>query len=83
MGMDRYVQLLLMMTKKGVDYHQGGAYIELGGERYMFEGECGIGDIVIYDGSVNHSVGMNPMEPLNLGAFAGRHVALVTLFSSA
>ncbi len=81
MGMDRYVQLLLLLTKKGVDYHEGGAYIELGGERYMFEGECEIGDIVIYDGRVDHGVEeIDPMEPLDLGAFAGRHVALVTLF---
>jgi hypothetical protein len=81
MGMDRYVQLLLLMTKKGVDYHEGGAYIDFDGERYLFESECEIGDIVIYDGRVNHGVEeIDPMEPLDLASFAGRHVALVTLF---
>lgn len=81
MGMERYVQLLLLMSKKGEDYLEGGAYIDLDGRRYLFESECEIGDIVIYDGRVNHGVeDIDPMAPLELGSFAGRHVALVTLF---
>lgn len=81
MGMERYVQLLLLMTKKGVDYHEGGAYIDVEGQRYLFEDECEIGDVVIYDGRVNHGVEeIDPMEPLDMASFAGRHVALVTLF---
>jgi hypothetical protein len=80
-GMERYVQLLLLMTKKGEDYREGGAYIDLDGERYLFESECEIGDIVIYDGRVNHGVEeIDPMEPLELDSFDGRHVAMVTLF---
>ena len=80
-GMDRYVQLLLLLTKKGVDFHEGGAYIDLDGQRYLFESECEIGDVVIYDGRVTHGVEeIDPMEPLDLSSFAGRHVALVTLF---
>jgi hypothetical protein len=81
LGMERYVQLLLLMTKKGVDFHEGGAYIDIDGKRYFFESECEIGDIVIYDGRVNHGVEeIDPLEPLDLSSFAGRHVALVTLF---
>jgi len=81
MGMERYVQLLLLLTKKGVDFHEGGAYIDLDGQRYLFESECEIGDVVIYDGRVNHGVEeIDPMEPLDMSSFAGRHVALVTLF---
>jgi len=81
MGMERYVQLLLLLTKKGVDFHEGGAYIDLDGKRYLFEDECEIGDVVIYDGRVNHGVEeIDPMEPLDMSSFAGRHVALVTLF---
>jgi hypothetical protein len=80
-GLQRYVQLLLLMTKKGLDYHEGGAYIDVDGQRYFFESECEVGDIVIYDGRVNHGVEeIDPMEPLDLASFAGRHVALVTLF---
>jgi hypothetical protein len=81
LGMERYVQLILLMTKKGVDYYEGGAYIDVDGKRYLFESECEIGDVVIYDGRVNHGVEeIDPMEPLDLSSFAGRHVALVTLF---
>lgn len=81
LGLKQYVQLLLLMTKKGVDYHEGGAYIDVGGKRYFFESECELGDIVIYDGRVKHGVEeIDPMEPLDLSSFAGRHVAMVTLF---
>lgn len=81
MGMERYVQLLLLLSKKGEDFHEGGAYIDIEGKRYFFEDECEIGDVVIYDGRVNHGVEeIDPMEPLDLASFAGRHVALVTLF---
>lgn len=81
MGMEQYVQLLLLMTKKGVDYQEGGAYIDVDGERYFFESECEIGDVVVYDGRITHGVEeIDPMEPLDLNSFAGRHVALVTLF---
>jgi len=81
LGLDRYVQLLLLMTKRGVDFHDGGAYIDVEGKRYFFESECEIGDVVIYDGRVNHGVEeIDSMEPLDLTSFAGRHVAMVTLF---
>jgi hypothetical protein len=81
LGMEQYVQLLLMLTKKGVDFHDGGAYIDVNKERYFFESECELGDIVIYDGRIIHGVeDIDPMEMLDLSSFEGRHVALVTLF---
>lgn len=81
LGLQQYVQLLLLLTKKGVDFREGGAYMDVGGERYFFESECELGDIVIYDGRINHGVeDIDPMEMLDLSSFAGRHVAMVTLF---
>lgn len=81
LGMEQYVQLLLLLSKKGEDFHEGGAYTMIGNEKYFFEGECDLGDIVIYDGRVLHGVeDIDPMEMLDLSSFAGRHVAMVTLF---
>jgi hypothetical protein len=81
LGMEQYVQLLLLLTKKGEDFQEGGAYTIIDNEKYFFEGECDLGDIVIYDGRVNHGVeDIDPMEMLDLSSFAGRHVAMVTLF---
>ncbi|MES2206973.1 MAG: hypothetical protein V4525_09290 [Pseudomonadota bacterium] len=80
-GMKLYVQLLLMLTKKGVDFHEGGAYILINNEKYFFEEKCNLGDIVIYDGRVRHGVeDIDPSEMLDLSSFAGRHVAMCTLF---
>jgi hypothetical protein len=82
MGLEQYIQLILIMSKKGADFMEGGAYInDENGERYFFEDECDLGDIVIYDGRVVHGVEeIDPMEPLNMSALNGRIVALVSLF---
>ncbi len=82
MGLDQYVQLILVMSVKGKDFKEGGAYIM--NERYdrlFYEDECQPGDIMIYDGRVIHGVEeVDPMEPLDLNSFDGRHVAMVSLF---
>jgi len=82
MGLEQYVQLILIMSKKGADFYEGGAYInDENGKRIFYEDECELGDVVIYDGRVIHGVEeIDPMEPLDLSSFEGRHVALVTLF---
>ena len=82
LGMEQYVQLILVMSVKGQDFSEGGAYIvDEDGSRNFYEDECKLGDVVIYDGRVMHGVEeIDPMEPLDLNSFEGRHVALVTLF---
>ena len=82
LGMEQYVQLILVMSIKGKDFMEGGAYIvEEDGTRNFYEDDFQLGDVVIYDGRVVHGVEeIDPMEPLDLNSFDGRHVALVTLF---
>jgi hypothetical protein len=76
-----YFQPLLMLTEKGTDYHDGGAYIDIGEDRIYFEDACRTGDVVVYDGRTMHGVGdVDPMEPLDLQHFTGRAVAAVSLF---
>lgn len=80
-GMDRFVQVLLIMSEKGKDFKTGGAYIVKDGERIYYEDECKIGDIVMYDGRNLHGVEeIDTLEPLDLNSPEGRYVAMAPLF---
>ena len=80
-GLESYVQVILIMSRKGVDFQTGGAYIDVAGERFFFESDCDPGDVVIYDGRVNHGVeDIDALDPLDMSSFDGRLVAMVTLF---
>jgi hypothetical protein len=81
-GLAGYVQVILIMSRKGVDFQTGGAYIDvIGGERLFFESYCNLGDVVIYDGRVNHGVeDIDALEPLDMSSLDGRLVAMATLF---
>jgi hypothetical protein len=81
-GLAGYVQVILIMSRKGIDFHTGGAYIDgIGGERFFFESDCNLGDVVIYDGRVNHGVEeVDALEPLDMSSIEGRLVGMATLF---
>jgi hypothetical protein len=80
-GLAGYVQVILIMSRKGIDFQTGGAYIDVDGERLFFESECDLGDVVIYDGRVNHGVeDIDGLDPLDMSSFEGRLVAMATLF---
>jgi len=80
-GLGGYVQVILIMSKKGVDFQTGGAYIDVAGERFFFESDCELGDVVVYDGRVNHGVEeIDYLEPLDMTSLNGRLVAMATLF---
>ena len=76
-----YFQLLLQLTEKGVDFEDGGAYVDVGDERLLYEGSCQTGDVIVYDGRSIHGVAdIDPLKPLDLQRFTGRAVALASLF---
>lgn len=76
-----YFQPLLLLTEKGVDFHEGGAYVDIGDERLFYEDACHSGDVVVYDGRSMHGVAdIDPLEPLDLAHFTGRAVAMATMF---
>ena len=80
-GLDTYFQLLLIMSKKGRDFQTGGGFVELGGERVIYEDYCEPGDIVIYDATTMHGVAdIDVQEPFRQDSLAGRYSGLVTLF---
>jgi hypothetical protein len=76
-----YYQPLLLLTEKGLDFSEGGAYVDVGDDRLFYEDGCRAGDVVVYDGRSMHGVSdIDPLEPLDLAHFSGRAVALATLF---
>ena len=76
-----YFQVFFLLTERGTDYQEGGGYIELHGQRVMFEEFTQAGDIVIYDGRTVHGVAdVDPLEPLELTQFRGRAAGFVSLY---
>lgn len=76
-----YFQPLLFMTEKGRTFSEGGAYIDVGDERFEYEKFCRVGDVVVYDGRSVHGVAdIDPLSDLDLQHFTGRVVALASLF---
>lgn len=76
-----YFQPLLLLTEKGSDFHEGGAYVDVGDDRIYYEDFCRAGDVVVYDGRSMHGVSdIDPLEPLDLTGLSGRAAALVSLF---
>lgn len=76
-----YYQPFLLLSEQGEDYREGGAYIDLGEDRILYEGECRAGDVIVYDGRTVHGVAdVDPLEPLALDRFSGRIAAFATLF---
>ncbi|PSF35395.1 hypothetical protein C7H19_16565 [Aphanothece hegewaldii CCALA 016] len=78
-----YFQLLLVMSQKGINYQQGGGFIEHNEQRICFEELCCLGDLIIYDSSTIHGVDdVDPHEVLDLDTLSGRMVAFVSLYKS-
>lgn len=80
-GVERFLQLLLLITTKGKDFEEGGAYIEVDGELIEFEEEFVGGDIILYDGRTMHGVSdIDPHLKPDLSTLCGRLVAIVSLY---
>lgn len=76
-----YFQVFFLLTEKGLDYHEGGGYVEIDEQRVTFEDHTVSGDIVIYDGRTMHGVAdVDPLLPLDLDTFGGRSAGFVSLF---
>jgi hypothetical protein len=76
-----YFQVLLVLSEKGRDFDDGGAYVDVGDERRMYEGDCLTGDVIVYDGRSIHGVAdIDPMKPLELQRLTGRVVGMASLF---
>jgi hypothetical protein len=76
-----FLQPLLLISERGVDYDTGGAFYVKDGEKVFIENGTQSGDIVVYDESIKHGVGdVDSDHPLDLQTRRGRIVALTTIY---
>lgn len=79
---DSYIQLVLLLTEKGADYRQGGAYIRRGRDAIDTEAGSLAGDVLVYDGNTLHGVeDIDPDLPFTPSDLRGRAVALATIYN--
>lgn len=80
-GLDSFYQPIMVMSRKGIDFEQGGGFVEIEGERHYFETECQYGDIVIYDGRTVHGVDdIDPHRVFRHDSIEGRLAGFATLY---
>ena len=80
-GFDSFYQPIMVMSRKGIDFEQGGGYVEIDRERHFFETECQYGDIVLYDGRTVHGVDdIDPHKPFKQDVLEGRLAGFATLY---
>ena len=80
-GLEKFIQILLLITQKGEDFDEGGAFIEIDGVDVNLEDEFGRGDILIYDGRSKHGVAdIDPNQLLDFDKVTGRIAALASLY---
>jgi hypothetical protein len=76
-----FIQLLLLLTERGTDYHAGGAFVECEGKRIDSEAGTRSGDVVVYDGATVHGVSdIDPTLAFSAAELRGRAVALATIY---
>ena len=77
-----YIQLLLMLSKKGRDFEHGGGYAVVSGKPVFHEDGAEVGDIIVYDGNVPHGVAsIDPHKVFDPRKCSGRFVVLVNLYA--
>ena len=77
----KFYQVVLTMTQKGEHYQEGGAFVDIDGERIFLDDQSRPGDILIYDGRTLHGVeDIDPRKPLDLTTLNGRLAGFVTLY---
>ncbi|WP_338512248.1 hypothetical protein [Pseudomonas trivialis] len=81
-GSGPYIQLVMLLTEKGRDYQQGGAFVMKDEQFVDTESTSQAGDILVYDGSTMHGVAdIDPAIRFNTSDLKGRVVALATIYN--
>ncbi len=79
----RYVEVLLLLTQRGIDYQTGGGIVKFKGTALDSEAGTKRGDIIIYDGSTVHGVSdIDPDVPFDASNLRGRAIAITTIYDS-
>jgi hypothetical protein len=77
----RFYQVVLTITRKGVHFQEGGAFVDIGERRVVLD-DCALqGDIIVYDGRTMHGVeDIDPTALLDLETINGRIAGFATLY---
>jgi hypothetical protein len=78
-----FIQLVLLVTEKGLDFQKGGAYVVNNKNEYIDTEKFGLsGDILVYDGNTMHGVAdIDSDKPFEKENMLGRCVALATIYN--
>ena len=84
-GISNYFQPVIVMSKKGnsedCDFSTGGGFFDVQGERYYYEADASLGDIVIYSGATVHGVAdIDLHETFDPRNSEGRFAGFVTVY---
>lgn len=80
-GYKQFLQFLLPLTQKGVDFARGGGYVVVDGTKIVIDDFMQPGDVAMYSGLIQHGVDeIDPHRPLELGVDSGRVVAFANLY---
>lgn len=78
-----YIQIMVPLSRRGFDFHNGGGYIMKNHEKYFFETKENIGSVIIFDGSIFHGVDDIDLDKLiNFGSKKGRVAIFVNLYKN-
>ena len=76
-----YLQLLMVLTERGVDFERGGAYIEVDGVRIDLEDHVQLGDLLLYDEQTVHGVAdIDPHRVLDTRTLSGRMAGFANIY---
>jgi hypothetical protein len=76
-----YIEVLLLLTQKGIEYRKGGACVRFKGVECDAEAGTKRGDVLIYDASTFHGVlSIDPDVPFEANDLRGRAVAVATIY---
>ena len=78
-----FIQIVLLITEKGVDFQKGGAFVVNKNNEYVDTEQYGLsGDILVYDGNTIHGVAdIDSNIPFEKNNMLGRCVALATIYN--
>jgi hypothetical protein len=80
-GAPNYVQVLVVLTKRGVDFERGGAFLERDEGRVDLESHVELGDLLVYDEQTVHGVAdIDPHVVFDAESLTGRVAGFANLY---
>lgn len=80
-GEANYVQVLVVLTERGIDFERGGAFLEGASERLDLDAHVEPGDLVVYDEQSVHGVAdIDPHLVLDTRTLTGRVAGFANLY---